>query len=94
MTTIPHEPAVIVDETQPWSARIFVPEMWASLAIIVMWLAVLLDAIFGPDIVAISGTPGGTQTHTTVPSAVLVAPFAFFATWVVARHGYRHERKD
>ena len=94
MTTIPHEPAVIVDETQPWSARIFVPEMWASLAIIVMWLAVLFDAIFGPDIVAISGTPGGTETHTTVPSAVLVALFAFLATWVVARHGFRHERKD
>ena len=94
MTTIPHEPAVIVDETQPWSARIFVPEMWASLAIIVMWLAVLFDAIFGPDIVAISGTPGGTETHTTVPSAVLVALFAFLATWVVARLGFRHERKD
>ena len=94
MTTIPHEPAGVVEETQPWSARLLVPEMWASLAIIVMWLAVLFDAIFGPDIVAISGTPGGTETHTTVPSAVLVALFAFLATWVVARHGFRHDRKD
>ncbi len=94
MTTIPHEPSGVVEKNERWSARLLVPEMWTSLAIIVIWLAVLLDAIFGPDIVAISGTPGGTETHTTVPSAVLVAPFAFFATWVVARHGYRHERKD
>ncbi len=94
MTTIPSEPVGVVDETRSWSTRILAPEMWASLAIIVMWLAVLFDAIFGPDLVAISGTPGGTETETTVPSAVLVAPFAFFATWVVARHGFRHERKD
>ena len=26
-------------------------EVWASLAITVMWLAVLLDALFGPDLV-------------------------------------------
>jgi hypothetical protein len=71
-----------------WTARILVPEMWASLAIVVMWLAVLFDAIYGPDIVATSGTPGGTATSTTIPSAVAVALFSFFGTWVVARHGF------
>jgi hypothetical protein len=40
--------------------------MRASLAIVVMWLSVLVDAIFGPDIV--NTTVGGETS--TVPSAV------------------------
>jgi hypothetical protein len=91
MTTIPHERSVVAEEKQAWWSRLLVPEMWASLAIIVIWLAVLFDAIFGPDIVATSGT---AATHTVVPSAVVVAPFAFFATWVVAKHGFAHERNE
>jgi hypothetical protein len=51
-------------------ADLFVRNMWAGLAIVVMWLAVLFDALFGPDIVSTSG--GGTNT-TTIPSAVAVA---------------------
>ena len=94
MTTIPHEPSGVVQEKQRWSSRLLVPEMWASLAIVVMWLAVLFDAIFGPDIVATSGTPGGTTSSTTLPSAVVVALFAFLGTWVVARHGFGHERTE
>jgi hypothetical protein len=65
------------------------PEVWAALAIVVMWLAVLFDAIFGPDIVNTSA--GGDSS--TVPSAVVVALFAFLGTWVVARRGFRRERK-
>jgi hypothetical protein len=65
--------------------------MWASLAISVMWLAVLFDAIFGPDIVTNNG--GGTNTS-TVPSAVAVAFFAFLSTWVVARYGFHREHKE
>jgi hypothetical protein len=64
--------------------RLVVPELWASLAIVVMWLVVLLDALFGPDIVA--STAGGD--HTRVPSVVIVVFFAFLGTWVVARHGF------
>jgi hypothetical protein len=56
----------------------------------VMWLAVLFDAIFGPDIV--NRSAGGD--FSTVPSAVVVALFAFLGTWVVARYGFRHDRKD
>ena len=64
--------------------------MWTSLAISVIWVTVLLDALFGPDIVTTSA--GGASS--VVPSAIVVAVFAFFATWVVARHGFRHERAD
>jgi hypothetical protein len=89
MATIPHEPRGFAYEGQRWSLRRLVPEVWASLAIVVMWLAVLFDAVFGPDIVTSSA--GGD--HSTVPSAVAVAFFAFLATWVVARYGLRRERE-
>jgi len=89
MTTIPHEPSRAVRERPRWM-ELVIAEMWASLAIVTMWLAVLFDAIFGPDIV--SSTPGGTSS--TVPSAVAVALFAFLGTWVVARYGFRRESKN
>jgi hypothetical protein len=61
-----------------------IPELWAGLSIVTMWLAVLFDAIFGPDIVSTSASGS-----TTVPSAVAVAFFALFATIAVARAGFR-----
>jgi multisubunit Na+/H+ antiporter MnhF subunit len=53
-----------------------------------MWLAVLFDALFGPDIVTTSGA--GTNSS-TVPSAVAVALFAFLATWALARYAFRRD---
>ena len=88
MTTVPHEPSRIADDTSRWSTRLLVPEMWASLTIIVMWLSVLVDAVYGPDIVT-NGVAGDTAT---VPSAVAVALFAFLGTWVVAKYGFRRDR--
>jgi hypothetical protein len=90
MTTIPHEPVRTVQEKRPWSLQLLVPEMWAGLAIVVMWLAVLFDAIFGPDIV--NRSAGGDSS--AVPSAVAVALFAFLGTWAVARHGFRRGRNE
>jgi multisubunit Na+/H+ antiporter MnhF subunit len=85
MTTIPHEPARVVPEKRNWSMQLLVPEMWASLAIAVMWLSVLFTAIYGSNIT--TATVGGTSS--SVPSAIIVAFFAFFGTWVVARYGFR-----
>ena len=92
MSTLSHGPIGLADERRTrWSERLFVRELWASLAIVVMWLAVLFDALFGPDIV--STTPGGTSS--TVPSAVAIALFAFLGTWVVAKHAYgRRDDRD
>lgn len=89
MTISSHEPHVVARE--PTWSKLLVPEMWASLAIAVIWLAVLLDALFGPDIVTSSA---GGSDRAVIPSAVVLAFFAFFATWVVARHGLRSDRKD
>jgi hypothetical protein len=75
-------------ERRGWSAQILVPEMWAALSIGAMWLAVLFDAIFGPDFV--STTSGGNTT--TIPSAIVVAVFAYLGTRVVAKHGFGDRR--
>jgi hypothetical protein len=90
MSTISHEPSADIQEKRHWSWQLLVPEGWASLAIVAMWLAVLFDAVFGPDIV--NSTAAGD--HSTVPSAVAVSLFAFLGTWVVAKYGFRHGRKD
>jgi len=65
-------------------AGLVVPEMWASLAIVAIWLAVLFTAVFGPDIES-----QAVNSSTRVPSAVAVALFGSLATWAVARHGFR-----
>jgi hypothetical protein len=87
VTTISHEPSRVVQ--RPW-AQVLVPETWASLAIVVIWLSVLFATIWGGDIV--STTTGGTNS--TVPTAVVLAPFAFAATWVIARYGFRGRKTD
>ena len=89
MTSVSHEPSRIVPEKR--LPLLLVPEMWASLAIVVIWLSVLADAIFGPDIVTNNGV-GNIGEHSTIPSSVVVSLFAFLATWVVAKYGFRRER--
>ena len=66
-------------------------EVWASLAITAIWLAVLFASVFGPDIVTVQG--GATGNVSRVPSGVVVALFATIATWAVARYAFR-ERRD
>ena len=88
MATITHEPSRPVERKRRWS-ELLVSEMWTSLAIAIIWLAVLFDAVFGPDIV----TTDVAGASSTVPSAVVVALFAFLATWVVAKYGFSQQRK-
>ncbi len=79
----PEDTAAEGTAKQRSSARFAVPEMWMTLAIVAMWLAVLFIGIYGPDIVS-----RDTTTFTTVPSAVVVFLFALFGTGAVARYGY------
>jgi membrane protein YdbS with pleckstrin-like domain len=90
MSTLSHEPPAVVQEKRRWSPELRVTEMWAALSIIVIWLAVLFDAVFGPN--KVNTSAGGNVS--TVPSAVVVALFAFLGTWVVARYGFRHEKNE
>ena len=80
MPTISH-PASPSERRGLW--RSAVPEMWTSLAIGVIWLVVLADALFGPDII-ISNASGFTR----LPSAVILVVFAWLATRVVAKYGF------
>jgi hypothetical protein len=89
VSTMTHGPSDLVPAKREWSLP-FVPELWASAAIAVMWLAVLFTALWGPDIVNTSA--GGDSS--TVPSVVPVAIFAFLATWVVAKYGFRRTPND
>lgn len=90
MTSISHEPTTSMRGRSRWIELLGITEMWASLAIMMMWLAVLFDAVYGPDIA--STTVGGTSS--TVPSAVAVALFAFLGTAAVARRGFRHDKDN
>ena len=89
MATISHEPVTGAKRRSPSIAVLSITQMWASLAIVVMWLAVLFAAVYGPDIVS-KGVAGDS---TTVPSAVAVALFAFLATWPVAKYGFIHDER-
>jgi hypothetical protein len=82
VTSIPHEPPTTMRRTRGWLPQALVGEVFASLAIGVMWLAVLFDSVFGPDIV----THDVSGSSAVVPSGVVVAFFAFLGTWVLARH--------
>jgi uncharacterized membrane protein len=80
MTTISHEPPARSQRT----AWLYMRDMWASLAISVMWVAVLVDSLWGPDIKAfdVSGS------STTLPSGVVLGLFAMIGSWAVAKYGF------
>ena len=87
MTTISSEHPDAAPDRRALRTRLLVPEMWASLAISVIWLVVLVAALFGPDLIS-----SGPASFTRIPSAIIIAFFAWLATWVVARHGFtRHD---
>lgn len=86
MSAISPEPSALVRRP----AWIDVRELWVSVAIVAIWLAVAIAAIFGPDIR--SFTVSGNNT--VVPSAVVVALFALLATWPVAKYGFGTKNGD
>ena len=88
MTSVSHEPAAYPRERPQWAEFLRIREMWASLAISMVWLAVIFDAVYGPNFVSTNGA--GTQS-TTIPSGVFVAFFAFLATASIAKHALRHD---
>ena len=76
-------------ESRGRRTRFVVAGMWTSLAIGVIWLVVLVDALFGPDIVV-----NNASGFTRLPSAIILAFFAWLATRVVAKHGFDHPGHD
>lgn len=64
-----------------WVSRVLVPEMWASLAIVAMWLAVLFVGVYGGDM----DFHGADTSWSNIPSGVGVALFAAIGTGSVAK---------
>jgi hypothetical protein len=90
VSSVSHGPAVYPRERSQWAEFLRIPEMWASLGISMMWLAVLFDAVYGSNFVSTNGS--GTNS-TTIPSAIFVALFAFLATASLAKYAFRNDKK-
>ena len=84
MTMVADKPLEVQPGPSHWYDRVLVREMWGTLAITVMWLAVLFDGIYGGDIVGV----GNDGNSTRIPSAVVVAFFAFLGTAAVAKRAF------
>ena len=84
--TVLHEPlSPVTDENRISSSWWRLPEIWGTLAIVVMWLAVLFDVVYGGDMTFTDST----NASSTVPSGVAVAICAAFATAAVAKRAFR-----
>ena len=89
MSTVSNPPAGSVPE-HGWLSLILVREVWASLSVAVMWIAVAVSAVWGPDFVS---TSGAGSNSTTIPSGIAVALFASIGTWAVAKHAFGRPRE-
>jgi F0F1-type ATP synthase assembly protein I len=87
MTTIPHEqPSSSVSRSVRFEGR----DVLVTVAIVVIWLAVLFVGVFGPDFVGHSNDGNSA----TIPSGIFVAFFALFATISVAKYGFSKRTSD
>lgn len=91
MSTSSHQPVAVQPAATHRFERVLGPEMWAAVAITAMWLAVLFDGIYGADLVIVNES-GMNATH--IPSAVIVAIFAFAGTAVAARRAFGRRGTD
>jgi multisubunit Na+/H+ antiporter MnhF subunit len=89
MTTIPNEPSEVAQTPRDWSARLLVKEMWASITIVAMWIAVAASAAWGGDLVTYSS---GGSDQATIPAVIVVALLASLGTWPVAKYGFGDRR--
>ena len=85
MAAVSHDSARLVHARGEW---LELPQVWAGLAIVVIWLAVLFVGVFGPSITSHNGV-GDVGNGSSVPSVVVVAPCALLATWLIARNAFR-----
>jgi membrane protein YdbS with pleckstrin-like domain len=81
MTATMQEHSSTQSPSENWVSRILVPEMWATVAIVVMWMAVLFVGVYGGDMTF----HGADSSWSTIPAGVAVALFAAIGTVSVAK---------
>jgi hypothetical protein len=69
-----------------WASRILVREMWATVGIVSMWLAVLFVGVYGGEATFHSVD----SSVAIIPSGVLVALFAAIGTGSIAKRVFGH----
>ena len=89
MSTISHGTAGPLPEKRHFNSLRYLSDMWASIAITTMWLVVFADALWGPDFVSSSG-----GSLTKIPSAIVIALFAWLGTKAVAKYGFGNRPED
>ncbi len=86
MTTM-QEQSSVRSPREGWASRILIREMWATVAIVSMWVAVLFVGVYGGDATFHSVD----SSSSTIPSAVFVGLFAAIGTGSVAKRVFgRH----
>ena len=81
MTTTMQDQPSVRSPREGWASRVLVREMWATVSIVTMWVAVLFVGVFGGDMTFHSVD----SSVTTMPSGVAVALFAAIGTGSVAK---------
>lgn len=81
MTATMHEQSSARSPEDGRASRFLVPEMWATVSIVAMWLAVLCVGVWGGDMTF----RGADTSYTVMPSGVAVALFAAIGTGSVAK---------
>ena len=90
LTEHPPEIGSPASERASWTSKILVPEMWGTVAIAIMWLAVLFVGVFGSNVILVHDSSGSSSSW---PVVVVVAFFALLGTVPVARRAF-DERRD
>ncbi|MET9271098.1 hypothetical protein [Kribbella sp. NPDC003557] len=81
MTATMQDQSSVPSRDGGWAARILVREMWATLAIVAMWVAVLFVGVYGGE----ATFHGVDSSFSSIPSVVFVALFAAIGTGSVAK---------
>ena len=89
MTSTLQDQSSVRSPREGWASRILVREMWATVSIVAMWVAVLFVGVYGGDATFHSVD----SSSSTIPSAVFVALFAAFGTGSVAKRVFGGKRE-
>lgn len=81
MTSTMQDRSSVRSPREGWAPRILVREMWATVAIAAMWVAVLFVGVYGGEATFQSVDSSGSS----IPSGIFVAMFAAIGTGSVAK---------